>query len=563
MSDGLPEDLWSYLFRPAPAWPWTIEDGWDPAVPPVPLADRGLVDAARNAFAFLEELGFTLSAADAWDLAEESWTLSWERSDALVLATFALDGSFFVLIAHRPDSDEDNAPSRARIDALLGDQERVAAFGSLPVLGSDASTVAGQVSAYTAVLREHAGRLLADRPIDFAALTAACEAAVESLRRPRLIAYAGQRAEAAWVAERWAAYLEAAAHLEYLGVPPDADRVSIATARRPPPPSLGDADMEEPARTERAIALVQAARARLDKAVADRFRGAAERARWEDAAREWRDALALVYPPDFDDKLERLRAGKPDGVEMGIRFLEIDPWSFRTGYAKETILHFLKRAPLDEDQARRLRAVVRHAVDVGDRREFRGYCKVARRVADDGLRSDLLTRLRSSDRGVARRALWVLDAVGDSLGPDHRATAQAVIERSADDPQWWRSSGWIRRDVQRYGDQLWFDRLLERALTPGHAQNTALRLLTSFRIHPTQPQREMLATLVLEAVKSDEDNDWIEGITASADHPAFREALIAAYLSASDDDERRLTWWAINAIRRTADDGWPGDLLDR
>src|SRR5438093_7404276 len=103
--------------------------------------------------------------------------------------------------------------------------------------------------------------------------------------------------------------------------------------------------------------------------------------------------------------------------------------------------------------------------------------------------------------------------------------------------------------------------MLDRALVPGPDQDAALRLLTSVRIDTTPPQREALATLVLKAIKRDDDNDWVEGIAANADHPAFREALVAAYKAAADDDKRRLAWWAINAIRRSADDGWPGDLL--
>ena len=520
----------------------------------------------RKAFAFLNELGFVLTAADAWDLVDDAYTIAWERADAVVLATLALDGSFFVLLASRPAGDEDNTPTRARLGDLVGARDGVAAFGSFPVLAPDSAGVAAEMERYLDVFQARLGRLLADRPIDPPRLAAESEAAIDDIRRPRLIDHERGRAKAAWADERWASYLDAAEQLEWLGAPldtpVDVGRIAVAAALRPPPMTLGDDPIEEPERTRRAVALVAETQARLDRAVAERHRDAAAWARWEEAARAWHEALELVYPPDFFETLERLRVGEPDAVEAAIAFLEIDPWAFRTGYAKETILRYIKRADLDPSQAARLRAVVLRAVDVGDRREFRGHCKLARRIVDDQLRIDLLARLRSEDSGIARRALWVLDALGEPLGPDDRAIAQGVLERSARDPQWWRSSGWIRRDVQRYGDQAWIDRLLARGLEAGPDQDVALRLLTSVRIEPTDAQREKLGALVLEALRRDDDSYWIEGIAASADHPALRDALITAYRDATDDVERRLTGWAINAIRRAAADGWPGNPLE-
>ena len=566
MSSWLPDEMWSYLFRPPPAWPWSIEAGWHPGEPATPLVDRDVSGAVRAALAFLGDLGFVLTAADAWDLANDAFTIAWERTDAVLFATLAFDGSFFILVAPRPADDEDSAPTRARLMAIIKDRDRVASFGSFPVLGPTPAEVARQVAGYVATFRERLERLLADRPIDFELLVAVCVAAVEAIRRPRLIEHARRRAEAAWEGGRWASYLDAANELEWLAAaldsPLDIERIATASANRPPPLTLGDEPLTEFDRIRRAVRLVEDTGRRLNAAVDERDRDAEGRARWEEAAREWHEAMSLLYPQDFRDALERLRLGQADAIEPAIVFLEADPWAFRTGYAKETILRYLKRAEFHGDQAGRLRAVVLHAVDVGDRREFRGYCKLARRVVDDRLRSQLLTRLRSTDPGIARRALWMLDAISEPLGPDDRATAREIVERAAHDPQWWRSSTWIRATVRRHGDRAWIAQLLARALAPGSDRDAALRLLTSVGFEPTDDQREALGSLVLEALKRDTDNDWIEGIAAQADHPAFRAYLIAAHLAATDEDVRRLTWWAINAIRRTANDGWPGDLLD-
>ena len=566
MSDGLPDGMWSYLFRPPPAWPWSIEPGWHPGGPATPLLDRDVPGAARAALAFLEDLGFVLTAADGWDLTDDAFTIAWERADAVLFATLALDGSFFILIGPRPADDEDSAPTRARLLAMLEDSDRVASFGSFPVLGATPADVAAQVAGYVATFREGLERLLADRPIDPERLVLESAAAVEALRRPRLIEHAREQAEAAWRDGRWASYLDAANELEWLGAPLDSPldvaRVATATANRPPPLTLGAGPLDAPERIRRAVRLVEDKTRRLNAAVDRRDRDDEGRARWEESAREWHEAMGLLYSPDFQESLERLRLGEADAIEPAIVFLEVDPWAFRTGYAKETILRYLKRATLDADQASRVRAVVLHAVDVGDRREFRGYCKLARRVVDDTFRSNLLTRMRSTDPGIARRALWMVDAIGEPLRPDDRATARRIIERAAHDPQWWRSASWIGSAARRHGDRSWIGQLLARALAPGPDRSTSLRLLTSVAIEPTDAQREALGSLVLEAVRRDEDNDWIEGIAVQADHPALRVELISAYLAASDEDERRLTWWAINAIRRTANDGWPGDRLD-
>lgn len=93
MTDGLPDEIWSLLFRPLPAWPWSIEPGFDPSGPSTPFVERDFPSAAKTAFAFLDGLGFVLTAADAWDLSDDAITICWERADAIVLATLAQDGS--------------------------------------------------------------------------------------------------------------------------------------------------------------------------------------------------------------------------------------------------------------------------------------------------------------------------------------------------------------------------------------------------------------------------------------------------------------------------------------
>jgi len=132
-----------------------------------------------------------------------------------------------------------------------------------------------------------------------------------------------------------------------------------------------------------------------------------------DAVRRFHEALRLAYPPGFWDDVERLTAGDPAGLESAIRFLEADPMFFRSGYVKADLTRLAKRVPHDADQRRRLEAVILSIVDRRDGREFRHYCRLARRIAGGPLRGELEARLKAGDPAVRRRARWVLEAIGE------------------------------------------------------------------------------------------------------------------------------------------------------
>ena len=127
--------------------------------------------------------------------------------------------------------------------------------------------------------------------------------------------------------------------------------------------------------------------------------------------------------------------GRPADLEPLVGFLERDPWTFGSGYSKADAIRFLKRAPLDDTAKQRLRRVVLNAVDGRDRREFRHYCKLARKVDAPDLRAALRERMTGNDPNVRRRAGWMLAACEqknerseheenhDRPGPAHRSDA--------------------------------------------------------------------------------------------------------------------------------------------
>jgi hypothetical protein len=130
------------------------------------------------------------------------------------------------------------------------------------------------------------------------------------------------------------------------------------------------------------------------------------------AAQVFWDAVESAYPAGFLESYERLRQSDLRGLEDAVRFLQADPWFFRSGYIKADLLRFITRLDLPARYYPRLRSVLLAAVDYRDRREFRSYCRLARAIDGPELRNALMDRLDSEDRGIRRRSRWMLEAIG-------------------------------------------------------------------------------------------------------------------------------------------------------
>lgn len=153
----------------------------------------------------------------------------------------------------------------------------------------------------------------------------------------------------------------------------------------------------------------------------------------EAARRLYERAWEMAYPPGFWEDYERLRSGDPAGMGSAVSFLEADPWFDQSGYVKEKIIRSLKPAMMTLEYSARLRAVILRIVDQRDGREFRAYCRLARKVDSPELREQLRQRLTRAwpsarsltddlpalmlmarqDRAIRRRARWVLEALGE------------------------------------------------------------------------------------------------------------------------------------------------------
>jgi hypothetical protein len=163
---------------------------------------------------------------------------------------------------------------------------------------------------------------------------------------------------------------------------------------------------ERAAFAREAHAVVNAA-ARLRQAP---FLGREALALWYKAADRFHAAIRDAYPPGFWTEIQRLRGGDLGGLETAVAFLEADPWFFRSGYVKEMLIWLVRRVELPREYAARLEKVVLAVVDGRDRREFRNFCRLARKVDTPELRGQLLHRLKNEDPRVRRHAAGVLAA---------------------------------------------------------------------------------------------------------------------------------------------------------
>ncbi len=148
-----------------------------------------------------------------------------------------------------------------------------------------------------------------------------------------------------------------------------------------------------------------------------RARSPSDRAAWELACRRFRENHdRLAFPGGLARGMAGLAAGDPTAVEASIRFLAADPWFFRSGYIKAEILRRLRRAELTPVQVARLRRVILARIAGRDTREFRGYCRLARTIADSEFLAEV-DRLRDSPvAAIARRAGWVAAQVRQARG---------------------------------------------------------------------------------------------------------------------------------------------------
>ena len=182
------------------------------------------------------------------------------------------------------------------------------------------------------------------------------------------------------------------------------------------------------------------------------------KAAWREAAQTFHANYdRLAFPGGLTREFERLRNGDTEAIELAIRYLEANPWYFRSGYHKAEILKFLKRYPLTQEQCARLRQVILDRVRGKPTREMRAYARLAPRVTNDQFEAEILAIKEKSNRYSARSAATDSDIFRvhpyDSLvrrtdglrlhGSLHRAARKVAFQSS------WLARGTRELDYRR------------------------------------------------------------------------------------------------------------------
>lgn len=165
--------------------------------------------------------------------------------------------------------------------------------------------------------------------------------------------------------------------------------------------------------------------------------------------------MALPNARDLEEWLratrERLRSPEDtEAVDQAFRYLETDPYYFRSGYARAKLARSLAHANLSDADRERGRRYVLDVVDGSKHCNQRELSQLAGAVANNELRATLRARLHAADQSTARRALHTLRGVRRPRlsAADIDAAHELVLADL-------RRATWTPVDVRRVADWLW------------------------------------------------------------------------------------------------------------
>ena len=130
---------------------------------------------------------------------------------------------------------------------------------------------------------------------------------------------------------------------------------------------------------------------------------------WKEAARRFHESYDyLAFPGGLNESMRRLAEHDPVVIETAVKFLEVDPMFFRSGFIKQDLIKHLKKSALNNDQKERLQQVILARVrETNTRREFRHYCGLAVVVNDDSFEEEI-KKLAGPSGIKPKHAQWVL-----------------------------------------------------------------------------------------------------------------------------------------------------------
>ena len=117
--------------------------------------------------------------------------------------------------------------------------------------------------------------------------------------------------------------------------------------------------------------------------------------RWENAVRVWKEYSGFGEDTKFyffenQTFLTALSSGETDAKESAIKFLEFDPYYYRSGYIKSKLLVRLKHIKLTASEIKRLQKVVCNAIlSPLPKSEFKYYAGLLKNIGTPEFRAKL------------------------------------------------------------------------------------------------------------------------------------------------------------------------------
>ena len=118
--------------------------------------------------------------------------------------------------------------------------------------------------------------------------------------------------------------------------------------------------------------------------------------RWEKVVKDWKEFSGFGYPETkfyfFENQtfLAALSAGDIEAKESAIKFLEFDPYYYRSGYIKSKLLVRLKHIKLTASEIKRLQKVVCNAIlSPLPKSEFKYYARSLKNIGTPEFRAKL------------------------------------------------------------------------------------------------------------------------------------------------------------------------------
>lgn len=92
----------------------------------------------------------------------------------------------------------------------------------------------------------------------------------------------------------------------------------------------------------------------------------------------WSDLLDSLWPPELEEALFKEDERSEQDADALIRFLEISPFFFRSGYSKQKAIRRLALCPLSGEHRRRISGLLRKQLKHIPRRQMPGWLNLVR-----------------------------------------------------------------------------------------------------------------------------------------------------------------------------------------